>query len=123
MQVEPHALYPELQTKPQAPPAAHVAMVAFGGTGHGVQDAPQEFTLVLSKQLPLHSWVPPGQLPLHAIWLGMHAPKQSFCPPRQDPPHDVPSQVALPPVGGEHGVQDMLQLFALVALTQAFPHT
>jgi len=38
------------------------------------------------------------------------------------PPQDVPSHVAFPPVGGVHGVQDMLQLSVLVLLTQAPPH-
>lgn len=107
-----------LQTNAQAPPE-HVAIVAFAGTGHGTHETPHEFTLVSSKQLPLHSCLPLGQLPLHAIESAMHAPKQSFCPLGHAPLHDVPSHVAVPPVGGVHGVQDMLQLLALVALTHA----
>jgi len=121
MQVEPHCLYPELQTNPQVP-LLHVAIVAFGGTGQGVHDVPHELTLALSKQFPLHSWVPPGQLPLHAIPVGMHMPKQSFCPLGHDPLHDVPSHVAVPPVGGVHGVQDMLQLLAFVESTHEPSH-
>ena len=114
----PHALYPVLHVNPHWP-LLHVAAEAFAGTGQGVHDEPHELTLVLSKQFPLHSCVPLGQLPLHAMLVGMHAPKQSFWSLGHEPPQDVPSQVAVPPVGGVHGVQDMLQLVALVPLTQA----
>ena len=116
MHVEPHCLYPALQTKPHWPLLLQVAIVALAGTGHGVHDVPHEFTLVLSKQLPLHSCVPLGQLPLHAMLVGIHAPKHSFWPFGHEPPQAVPSQVAVPPVGAVHGVQDILQLPALVEL-------
>jgi hypothetical protein len=120
MQVAPHILYPELQVKLQTP-LVQVAAVALAGTGHGVHEVPQELTLVSSKQLPLQLWVPGVQLPLHAMLTLMQAPKQSCCPFGQEPPHEVPSQVALPPVGAVQGVQDMLQLLGSVALTQAPP--
>lgn len=77
MHPDPHCLYPALHVNPHWPPL-HVAAVAFAGTGQGVQDVPHEFTLVSSKQLPLHSCVPLGQLPLHAMLDGMHVPKHSF---------------------------------------------
>lgn len=98
-------------------------MDAFTGTGQGVQEEPHELTLASSKQLPLQSWVPLGQVPLHAMFVAMQAPTHNFCPLGQAPPHDVPSQVAVPPIGGVHGVQDMLQLFASVELTQSPPQT
>ena len=84
-----------------------------------MQDVPHELTLVSSKQLPLQSCVPLGQLPLHAMPVAMHAPRQSFCPLGHEPPQDVPSHVALPPLGAVQGVHDMLQLCSLVPLTQA----
>jgi hypothetical protein len=36
----------------------------------------------------------------------MHAPVQSFCPAGQLAPHETPSQVAVPPVGTTHAVQE-----------------
>ena len=111
-----------LQSNPHTPPL-HVAIVALAGTGHGTHDVPHEFTLVSLKQFPLHSCVPLGQLPLQALFSPMHVPKQSFCPLGHWPPQDVPSQVALPPNGGEQGVQDMLQLSTLVLLTHASEQT
>jgi hypothetical protein len=40
----------------------------------------------------------------------------------QLPPHDVPSQVAVPPVGTAHGVHDVPQVATSVLLAQVDPH-
>ena len=111
-----------LQTKSQLLLLTQTAFIAFGGTAHGVHEEPHELTLSLAKQLPLQSCVPDGHMPLHAIADGMHMPAHNFWLAGQAPPHEVPSHVAVPPVGGVHAVQDMLQLSMLVLLTQAPPH-
>jgi hypothetical protein len=110
-----------LQTKSQVALFTQTAFIAFGGTGHGVHDVPHELTLSSAKQLPLQSCVFAGHMPLHAIDDGMHVPAHSFWLAGQAPPHCVPSQVAVPPVGAVHGVQDMLQLSVLVLETHAPP--
>jgi hypothetical protein len=52
----------------------------------------------------------------------MHKPKHSFCPAGQLPLHDVPSQLAVPPVGTEHAVHEAPQVATSVLLAQVDPH-
>jgi hypothetical protein len=57
-------------------------------------------------QIPLQSWVPFGQTPMHDADPSMQALAHSFCPAGQAAPHFVPSQVAWPPSGAGHAEQD-----------------
>ena len=45
---------PASQVNPQAVPSQ--LAVAFGGTAHDAQDAPQEATSLLGTHAPLHRW-------------------------------------------------------------------
>jgi len=82
---------------------------------------PHEFVLVLGWQIPLQSWLPDGHEPMHDDIEAMHAPKHSFCPVGQLPLHDVPSQVAVPPVGTGHAMHDVPQVATSVLLAQVDP--
>src|SRR5262245_41046290 len=82
----------------------------LGSVGQGVHEAPQELTLVSLEQRPLQSWVPEGHMPLQAFCMGMHWVMQSLSVGPQAPPHWRPSQVAVPPLGGVQGVQEVPQL-------------
>jgi len=53
--------------------------------------------------------------------VAMHAPKHSFWPDGQVPPHDVPSQVEVPPVGVVHGTQDVPQVATSVLIAHIDP--
>jgi hypothetical protein len=91
------------------------------GTGHDVQEAPQEATLVSEAQTPPQLWVPAGHTPLQAFALGMHAPVagHSLVPVGQAGAHASPSHITLPPVGAAHAVHDVRpQLATAVLLTQ-----
>jgi hypothetical protein len=59
---------------------------------------------------------------MHEALLAMQAPAHSFIPDGQAPPHVVPSQVAVPPVGIGHAAQEVPQPAVLVLATQALPH-
>jgi hypothetical protein len=121
---EPQAWLPVLQVNPQVPAALQVASLARVGTGHGVHDAPHEFTSVDERHSPLHACVPFGQLPLQAVALSMQAPLQSFLSVGQLPPQDVPSHVAVPPpVGATHGVQETPQVRGSSLSTQVPPQS
>ena len=106
---------------PQVPSVLQTAFMALGGTGQGLHWVPHELTLELSAHRPLQSCVPVGQTPLHDMLEGMQAPTHSFWLVGHMPPQLVPSQVAVPPTGAVQGVQDMLQVSALLLLTQATP--
>jgi hypothetical protein len=43
---------------------------------------------------------------MHDCAAGTQLPRHSFVPLGQVPPHDMPSHVAVPPVGMAHGEQD-----------------
>ena len=43
---------------------------------------------------------------MHDCAVGMQPLRHSFVPLGQVPPHDMPSHVAVPPVGIAHGEQD-----------------
>jgi hypothetical protein len=107
--------------KPQLVPS-QVTVALWEGTGQGEQLAPHEFTLLLPAHSPLQSWVMAGHTPVQASPMGMQTPAQSFCPPGQVPPHCVPLQVALPPVGGRQGEQEIPQVAGSELLAQAAPH-
>ena len=102
-------------------PLVQVA-VEFDGVEQGVHEVPHELVLVSLTQLPLQSCVPVGQLPLQAMAIGMQLPRHSFCPDGQLAPHEVPSQVAVPPIGGGHAVHEVPHVFGSVLLTQLPPH-
>jgi hypothetical protein len=110
-----------LHVNPQLVPSQVAA--PFVGVAHGVHELPHELALLLGWQVPLQSWVPIGQTPLHDAAASMHAPAHSFIPEGQVPPHIVPSQVAVPPVGIEHAVQLDPHELTDVLLAQADPHT
>jgi hypothetical protein len=75
--------------------------VAFGGAGHGVQEAPQEATDVLESQRSPHAWVPASHVK----------------------PQLLPSQVAVACVGGVHGVHEAPQLATEPSSAHAAPHS
>jgi len=83
---------------------SQVAVPCAGGT-HGVQDMPHVATAVSGWQLPLQSWLPVGQSPPHDIAAVTQAPAHSLVSLGQVAPQDVPSQVAVPPVGATQGLQ------------------
>lgn len=100
---------------PQLVPS-HVAL-PLGSVGHGLHAAPHEVTLVsLAQRLP-HTWLPLGHTPRHGAVASMQVPAQSFWVPGQVPPHCVPSQVEVPPVGGVHAMQAVPQEFTSELLT------
>lgn len=78
--------------------------------------------------MPLQLCVPAGQVPLHALAFGMHAPAHSLLPVGQAGTHARPSQVTdPPPVGAWQAVHDVLSLGPQVATallsTHLPPHT
>jgi hypothetical protein len=96
MHLVPHFLNPLLHTKSHAPLQTALELA---GTGQVVQLAPHAVGLLSSLQRPLQSWDPVGQTPLQASPESMQVPTHSFFPLGQLAPHEVPSQVASPPVG------------------------
>jgi len=92
--------------------------VPCAGVGQAVHDVPQVFGLALAWQMPEQSCVPDAQTPAHDALLAIHAPAHSFIPVGQVPLHIVPSQVAEPPVGTEHGTHDVPQLARSSFFTQ-----
>jgi hypothetical protein len=62
-----------------------------------------------------------GQTPEHDAPDAMQAPAHSFIPDGQVPPHVVPSQVAVPPVGTEQAVQLEPQELTEVLLAHELP--
>jgi hypothetical protein len=112
----PHAWYPVAQVNPHDVPS-HVA-VPLAGAVHGVHDVPQLFGLALGWQLPEQSWLPATHTPEQEAVLAMQAPAHSFIPVGQAPPHVVPSQVAVPPVGIGQATHAMPQFATSVFFTQ-----
>jgi hypothetical protein len=119
----PQTWVPAPQVKPQVVPLQLVE-VAPVGKGHAVHDVvPQLATSVLVAQMPEQSWVPLGQVPLHAALLAMQVFVQSFMLEGQVGTHCVPSQVTEPPVGCVHAVHDEApQLPTSLLLTHLPPH-
>ena len=109
--------------KSHAVPFLHIVASAPVGLGHEAHDVvPHESTLALLAQIPAQSWVPLGQVLLHAAAVSMHAPAQSFFPEGQLGTHIVPSHVTPPPVGAAHSEQDVVpQLVTAPLLTQRPP--
>jgi hypothetical protein len=90
---------------PQDVPSQEATPLA--GAEQGVHDVmPQPLGLVFAWQLPLQLCVPAGHVPRQACAVGMQPPVHSFVPLGHVPPHERPSQVAVPPVGIAHAVQD-----------------
>ncbi len=108
-----------LQVNPQLVPS-HVA-VPFMGVEHAVHDVPHEFGLVFCWQVPLQSWLPLAHTPEQDAVEAMQTPAHSFIPDGHVPPHIVPSQVAVPPVGTEQAVQLEPQELIEVLLTHELP--
>ena len=124
-----------LQVSPQAP-FTQVAMPF--DDGHGAQELPQLWTLVLSRQSPKQLWKPVLQtikqlVPLHAaeafgaVGQGVHEaaqvsglvfethwPEQSWKPVLQVVPHTKPSHVALVLGPSGQGVHHAPQVAGLV---------
>jgi hypothetical protein len=118
---ELHRCAPALHMEPQLLPLQ--VAVAFAGVGHMVQDVePHDVTLVFDWHVPEQSCAPAAQTPMQDCACGIQMPAHSLEPPGQAPPHDVPSQVAVPPVGTGHAVHDAPQLDTLVLETQAPLH-
>jgi hypothetical protein len=109
------------QVKPQTP-FSQVAL-ALAGTVHGVHEVPHEFTSVSGAQVPLHRWRPAGHMPAQGMPGGRQAllVGHSDVPVGQVPPHVVPSQLAVPPVGAMHAVHDVPQFAGSMFDTQASP--
>src|SRR5437868_3815111 len=97
------------------PPLLQVA-IPLGGAGQGAHEPPHELTELSSAHSPLQSWVPAGHWPMHDCPIGRHEPTHSLRSAGQVPLHEVPSQVAVPPTGALHGVQDWPHDIALVLL-------
>jgi hypothetical protein len=73
------------------------ACEAPAGTGQTVHVVPQPVTSLAAKQNPPQACVPVGQTPAQLTVLSMQEPLQRIFAAGQAPPHDVPSQVAVPP--------------------------
>ena len=116
-----HRWKPGLQANPQAVPL-HVG-AALAGDEQGVHDmVPQLLVLPFDWQIPEQSCDPDGHTPMHEALSAMQAPAHSLVPDGQVAPHDVPSQVAVPPIMSGQAVQDVPQLAVLVFARQAPPH-
>jgi hypothetical protein len=91
------------QVNPHCTPS-QVAVPCAGAT-QGVQELPQLPTAPFGRQVPLQSWLPPGQSPAHDIVCGAQAVPHSRLPLGQVAPQLTPSQVAAAPVGTKQGLQ------------------
>jgi hypothetical protein len=101
---------------------SQVAVPCAGGT-HAVHEVvPHDATLVFDWQVPLQSWLPGSQAPMHDAVSAMQAVPHAFCPTAQVIPHLVPSQVAVAPAGAGHGVQDVPQLATSLSAAQVLSH-
>jgi hypothetical protein len=110
-----------LHVTPQAVPSQ--VAVPFAGVGQAVQAlAPHEAGLVFERQRPLQLCEPAAHWFMHAWFVGMQAPAQSFWLAGQVPPQAVPSQVAVPPVGTVQGVHEAPQVSTAAFETQAPLH-
>jgi hypothetical protein len=110
-----------LQVTPQLWPSQ--AALPLAGVPHAVHAlGPHELVLSSERHRPLQLWVPDGHWFAHACPAGMQAPEHSFWPVRQVPPHAMPSQVAVPPVGAVHATHDTPQVSGARFDTQALPH-
>jgi hypothetical protein len=116
----PLHLRPVSHSKSQAP-FAHVALPPAGAE-QGMQEVPQLLTFVSDTQLLLQLCLPAGHCPSHGLSTPMQAPRQSLVPFGQDEPQLIPSQVADPPVGVGHAVQETPQVATLLSSTQVSPH-
>ena len=117
----PHRWKPALQVKPHLVPSQ--VGLALAGAAHAVHDVvPQLFVLLFDWHVPEQSCEPGAQTPMHDAVLAMHTPAHSFIPDGHIPPHIVPSQVGVPPVGIGQAVQEVPHPDVLVFATQAVPH-
>jgi len=103
MQAPAQSFVPLGQVAPHETPS-HVATPPVGDA-HGVQDTPQVCTSWSDTQNPLQPCIPAGQSTKQKAACGTQAPKHSFVPAGQNPPHETPSQVAPPPVSAGQGKQ------------------
>lgn len=117
----PQAWYPVAHVNPHLVPSQD-AWEAPAGTGQTTQDGPQPVTSFAAKQKPLQGWVPVGQEPAQLTFAAMQTPSQSTLGAGHLPPHDFPSQVALPPCGTAHAVHAVPQLLMSSLRTQLPPH-
>jgi len=121
-QPDPQACEPAAHTNPQVFPS-QVAWVAPAGTGHGVQDVPQACSSSVDRHSPEQKWVPVAQVVHDWAMSGVtQEPWHNVLPVGQAAPHDVPSQVAVPPGGALQGVQAPPQVLGSVLDTQAPAH-
>jgi len=95
-----HSLKPELQVNPQALPS-QVAVPLVDGDGQTVQEVPHAVTLVFDLQVPPQLCMPAGQTMPQVDVLATQAPLHSLKPVLQVNPQALPSQVAVPLVGGD----------------------
>jgi hypothetical protein len=117
----PQAWKPVAQVKPQLVPSQVEVELAGGVHGmHAIR--PHELTLVLDAQIAPHGWDPVGQSLLHGTLGSMQAPAHRRLLAGQVPPQANPSQVAVPPVGAVHAVQEVPQVATLVFEAQLWPH-
>jgi hypothetical protein len=107
--------------KPHAVPS-QVAVPCAGGTHAAHEVVPHDATLVFDWQVPLQSWLPGSQAPMHDAVRAMQAVPHTFCPTAQAIPHVVPSQVAVAPAGAGHGAQEVPQLATSLSAAQVSPH-
>lgn len=109
------------QSKPQAVPL-HVVRTAPVGNAHGVHELPHVLGELFETQNPLQSWVDGPQGWPQAALPSTHAPWQTFLPSGHFVPQAVPSQVASPPVGTGHGMQDDPHVATSLFDTHLLPH-
>jgi hypothetical protein len=117
----PHLWVPVMHWKSHVVPS-QVDCVAPVGTGHAAHDVPHAFTSITDGQRPLHACCPVGHPPAQAAPTSMHAPLHSCLLDAQLPPHDVPSQAAIPSAGTSHGVHDAPQVRGSSLATQPPGH-
>lgn len=116
-------LNPLAQAMAQSVPS-QVALPFDGGLAQAEHRAPHEATAVLDRQdVPLHAWVPEGQLPSHGAVVAMQAPLHNRWPLGHVAEQATPLQLVVPPVGTAHAVQDVAPQLAVKRLsTQRPPH-
>jgi len=83
-----------------------------------MHEVPHELTLRLSAHSPPQLCLAPAQVPEQAAPLSMQLPLHSFCPDGHAPPQLPDVQVAVPPSGTMHGVQEVPQVAGSASLTQ-----
>lgn len=109
-QPAPHRCVPVTHWKPHDDPS-QVACVAPAGTGQGWQEVPQALGSVSAGHRPPQACWVGEHFPVQAAAASMHAPRHSCMLAGQAPPHDVPSQVAVPFAGAWQGVHEAPQVW------------